>query len=381
MCKDLMSQTTSNDIARPFFQNLNGLRFVGALAVLLFHSFSLEREIWGDFFQSYWFQKVYLVISKGHLGIILFFVLSGFLITYLLLYENAKTGRINLFNYLMRRFLRVWPMYFLVVLFGFFLFPKLPYGIETIHEFWRFALFFSNIDEILLGINDKINFLSATWTVSVEEQFYLTWGILIGLISFRKHRTYLFFFSAIIIGSLIFRAYHLTDHRILYFHTFSVMSDLAFGGIIGLLAFKGKIIPFFERLKKWQIVLFYLVAGIIFLIEGHLFKGFLFTFERFVPGAIFAFIILEQVYAKNSFYKIDKVPYFFSSGELTYGFYIFHCIFIYYWGIFFKNHGYTEHLWQFILFVLTVFVSTYALAWISLHYFERPILALKKYFR
>ena len=180
-----MSKTSTSEIARPFFDNLNGLRFVGALAVLLFHCFSLEREIWGDFFQGYWFQKVYLVVGKGHLGIILFFVLSGFLITYLLLFENAKTGRINLFNYLMRRFLRVWPMYFLVVLFGFFLFPILPYGIETIHEFWRFALFFSNIDEILLGKNDPLNFLSATWTVSVEEQFYLTWGILIGIISFR----------------------------------------------------------------------------------------------------------------------------------------------------------------------------------------------------
>lgn len=376
-----MSKTSSSEIARPFFDNLNGLRFVGALAVLLFHCFSLEREIWGDFFQGYWFQKVYTVVGKGHLGIILFFVLSGFLITYLLLYENAKTGRINLFNYLMRRFLRVWPMYFLVVLFGFFIFPKLPYGIETIHEFWRFALFFSNIDEILLGENDSLNFLSATWTVSVEEQFYLTWGILIGIISFRKHTTYLLFFCTIILVSLIFRAFHLGEDRVLYFHTFSVMSDLAFGGIIGLLAFTGKVKSFFEKLTRVQIVLFYLFAAIIFLIEGHIFRGFLFTFERFVPGAIFAFIILEQVYSKNSFYKIDKVPYFFTSGELTYGFYMFHCFFIYYWSIFFKNHGYTEHVWQFVFYVLLVFTCTYALAWISLHYFERPILALKRYFR
>lgn len=366
---------------RPFFENLTGLRFVGAIAVFIFHCFSLRREIWGDFTQNFWFQKVYFLTSKGHLGIILFFVLSGFLITYLLLWETEKNGKINLWNYLMRRFLRVWPMYFLIVLFGFFVFPYLPYGIETIHEFWRFALFLSNFDEILLGMNDSINFLSATWTVSVEEQFYLVWGILIGLLSFNKKSTYLIFFIAIILSSLIFRYNHLDDDRMLYFHTFSVFSDLAFGGIIGLLAFSGSVKNYFENLTRLQIILYYLGAFLLFLFESHIFHGVMFTFERFVPGIIFSFIILEQIYSKNSIIKVDRIPYFFQSGELTYGFYMFHCIFIYYWSIFFENHGFTEHLWQFIIYMIIVFASTYTAAYFSLHYFERPFLRLKKYFR
>lgn len=376
-----MSKTITTPIERPFFNNLNGLRFVGALTVLIFHCFTLQREIWGNFFNGTIFHFVFSVASKGHLGVNLFFVLSGFLITYLLLHEYARTGKINILNYLLRRFLRIWPLYFLVVLFGFFLFPKLPYGIVTIHEFWRFALFLSNFDEIIHGMNDKINFLSATWSVSIEEQFYLVWGFLLGLIPFKKSFSFPVFFVVIILGSIVFRSFYWFDSRIIYFHTFSVMSDLGIGGFIGFLAFKGKIQSSFERVKKWQWIVFYVISTLLILGSNSIFEGSLIAFERTVIGIIFAIVILEQVYAKNSFYKIDKIPYFFSSGELTYGFYMFHCILIYYWSTFFKTHGFTVHLWQFLVYVVLVFFSTYVVAWISLHYFERPILGLKKYFR
>lgn len=348
---------------------------------MLFHCFTLNREIWGPFYQGFWFQKAGIVLGKGHLGVILFFVLSGFLITYLLLDETVRKGRIHLGHYLMRRLLRVWPLYFVIVLFGFFIFPHLPYGIVTLHEFWRFALFLSNIDELIFGLYDRINFLTATWTVSVEEQFYLTWGLLIGLIAFRRKRTYLYFFCAVILASLAFRYAHLADHRALYYHTFSVMSDLAIGGIIGLWAFNGTAKRLFENLPRWSIVAGYIIGCSALLLEGHLFRGMFFIFERFVPGVVFAFVLLEQVYSNRSFFKIDRVPGFFQSGKLTYGFYMFHCIFIYYWAIFFQNHGFTQHLYQYLLFVLAVFCSTYTMAWVSFYYFEQPFLKLKRLFR
>lgn len=363
------------------FENLTGLRFVGALAVFIFHCFTLHREIWGDFTQGYWYQKINYLSLKGHMGVMLFFVLSGFLITYLLLWENKNKGKINLVNYLLRRFLRVWPLYFLIVLFGFFVFPKLPYGIETVHEFWRYALFLSNIDEIILGAKDSLNFLTATWTVSVEEQFYLTWGVLIGLFRFRKKATFLIFFSAIILLSLIFRYFNLNDDRVLYYHTFSVMSELAFGGIIGYLAFEGSIIGWFKKLKRWQIGLGYVAIILLFTFDTFIFRGPFFTFERFVPGLAFSFIIMEQVFSDNSFIKIDRVPGFYKSGELTYGFYMFHCLYMYYWSIFFQNHGLTDSVWYFVLYVVVNFISTYLTAYISYHYFERPFLNLKRYFR
>lgn len=80
-----MLTNDSLDDKRPYFPNLNGLRFIGAIMVLIFHFFSIHREIWGDWFYEDWFQKFYFLSSPGHVGIILFFVLSGFLITHLLL--------------------------------------------------------------------------------------------------------------------------------------------------------------------------------------------------------------------------------------------------------------------------------------------------------
>ena len=354
---------------------------MGALAVFLFHSFTLHREIWGDFTEQSWFQAIYKVFEKGHLGINLFFVLSGFLITYLLLWEQKKSGKINLANYLMRRTLRVWPLYFLIIIFGFFVFPRLPYGIETIHELWRYALFLANFDELLVGLNDSINFLTAIWTVAVEEQFYIVWGLLIGLFAFRKKSMYIIFFSLIILFSIGFRMMNYNEPRMLYFHTFAVMSDLGIGGLIGLLAFQNKIQRFFENISRLTIIVTYLVGLALILFENLIFHGALVSIARIVPGVFFAFVILEQVYSKKSFLKIDRIPLMKYSGDISYGFYMFHCIAIYYWAMIFSDYHFTEHLYQFIVYLLVVFASTYLAAMLSYRFFELPFLRLKKKFK
>jgi peptidoglycan/LPS O-acetylase OafA/YrhL len=364
-----------------FFPNLNGLRFAGALAVMLFHCFTLHRDIWGDFYNTQWFKAIGLVLNKGHLGVALFFVLSGFLITYLLLNELARNGSINLGHYFMRRILRVWPLYFVVTLFGFYIFPHLPYGVETVHELWRYLIFASNIDEIILGLKDNINFLTATWTISVEEQFYLSWGIFIALLRFRNKNTFLWFFLSVIAGTIVFRLFHLNDERTLYFHTFSVISDLAFGGLIAWLVYYKKLSSFFEELPRWIILMAYLIGGALLLSEGKLLSGPAVSVARLIPETVFAFIILEQVYANHSFYKIDRIPGFFEAGKLTYGFYLFHCIYIWYWAHFFKDHQLTSNFSYYGLYVVLVFVSTYATAWLSFRYFEQPFLRLKRFFR
>lgn len=364
-----------------FFTNLNGLRFLGALLVFVFHVFSLNREIWGVFFNDTTFQFIFKLTNHGHIGVSLFFVLSGFLITYLFLVELKSTGKINLIHFLFRRILRIWPLYFLVSIFGFFLFPQLPYGITTVHEFWRFALFLSNFDEIYVGLNDKINFLTTTWSISVEEQFYYTWVIVMGIIRFKKNRNFAWFFIALIVASIVFRAFHTSNDRVLYYHTLALISDLAIGGLIAIWAFSGKAKAIINRFSRIQLLLVYGFGLAIILLENKLKAPLWIIFQRLFHGLFFAFILLEQVYSVHSFWKADRIIGFEKSGRLTYGFYLYHTIVIYYCAQLFDSSGWTSHIGHFLSYVVVVFGLTYSVSWLSFHYFERPILNLKNKFR
>lgn len=364
-----------------FFPNLNGLRFMGALLVFVFHVFSLNREIWGDFYQATSFQLLYKITNHGHVGVSLFFVLSGFLITYLFLNELKTTGKINLIHFLVRRILRIWPLYFLVSLFGFFVFPELPFGITTIHEFWRYALFLSNFDEIYVGLNDKINFLTTTWSISVEEQFYYFWVLVMGVARFKNNRSFYYFFFGLILVSLIFRSFHINDERELYYHTLALVSDIAIGGLTAVWAFNGSAMKFIRSLSKMQLVFIYCIGLLMILLENKLNSPIWLVVQRCFHGLFFAFVLLEQVYSTNSFWKADKVIGFEKSGRLTYGFYLFHSIIIFYCAQLFQKNNLTTNGLHFISYFVVVFVITYLISWISFMYFERPILNLKNKFR
>ncbi len=377
-----MIEHKTNQLSTPFFENLNGLRFIGALAVFLFHCFTLGREIWGDFFQSPVFKSLTKVFSKGHHGVGLFFVLSGFLITYLLLNEAKKNKTINAFGFFMRRLLRIWPLYFLIVLFGFFLFPVLPFGEQTTNSFLHYGLFLSNFEEIWNGWRDSINFLTVTWSVSIEEQFYMAWVALIAVIpAFRRGKYFNWYFLLLIAVSIAFRAFGSGGERTLYFHTLSVVSDLAIGGYLSYLCFHYAIPEKIKHLARWKIVLIYLLGISTILFSRVLFVDFGIVFERIAIGLFFAFIIFEQVYCANSFFKADKLPGFFKLGEISYGLYMYHCIVIFYVQHLFVHMEWTDSLAGFIGFILMSGIVTYVISSISYRFIEKPILGLKRYFR
>ncbi len=363
------------------FENLNGLRFIGAFMVFLFHAFTINREVWGSFFESTPFIALRKLTSIGHYGVNLFFVLSGFLITYLLLKELTERGKIHVGFFLIRRILRLWPLYFLIVLFGFFIFPYLPFGIQTVHEFWRYGLFLSNFDEIINGSKDSLNFLSATWSVSIEEQFYIGWALVIGFFQWKTIRSFRIFFFLVIGSSFLFRLYYADNSSFIYYHTLSVISDMAIGGLLATWIFEKSSIRIIEELKKWQILLIYLL-GIGFLFTAHkLLPGRLISLERLISGTFFAFVLVEQLKSKHSFFKADRIPYFGRAGKLTYGFYLFHSLLIYYICKTFEWVNWNQQTGYFFLYFIILLLLNSLLSIISYRYLEKPLLNLKHHFR
>ncbi|QEC41955.1 acyltransferase family protein [Pseudobacter ginsenosidimutans] len=102
---------------KTYFKGLNGLRFIAAFLVLMLHA-ELIRVKYGLFNL-----KDYSLFNCGHLAVEFFFVLSGFLITYLLLEEDRDTGTINIKSFYMRRVLRIWPLYYIILIIGLVLIP------------------------------------------------------------------------------------------------------------------------------------------------------------------------------------------------------------------------------------------------------------------
>jgi peptidoglycan/LPS O-acetylase OafA/YrhL len=103
------------------FENLDSLRFFAAIAVVLFHCSN-----WFKLNNSTTSQLIKKIISfnglGGNYGVVFFFILSGFLITYLLFIENEKKG-IHLLKFYLRRFFRIWPLYYFTIFIGFLVFP------------------------------------------------------------------------------------------------------------------------------------------------------------------------------------------------------------------------------------------------------------------
>ena len=363
---------------RIYFENLDGLRFLCFLSVFFFHSFYTDSSELKTS-SVYHFVKVG-IFGNGNIGVNFFFVLSGFLITFLLLEEKKLRGQIKLKNFWLRRILRIWPLFYSCVFFGFVIFPKLKLLLRQIPNKtatpFFYLTFLNNFDFLIKGIPDS-SILGVLWSVAIEEQFYLIWPIIIFI--FPIHKLWIPF-SIIVLVNLVFRAYNDT-FLIHEHHTISCIGDMTIGAIGAWLInisenFKKQI----ETLSKSKIAAIYFIFITLFFFRQEL----LFShygiriFERMIFAFIILLIILEQTFAHNSFFKMSNFKTISKLGGITYGLYCLHFVGILITISITKKLALNTHLWQvFLLDTSIALLLTIIISKISYTYFESPFLKLK----
>lgn len=367
-----MSKTKSSSR----FENLDSIRTIAFFSTFLAHAFyttSLDVKDSATYENLMEFQQIF------NFGVPLFFVLSGFLITFLILKEQHGSKGFSLGNFYMRRILRIWPLYFLILLIGFYGFPLLkdilsqPGYIESASQPMYFS-FLSNFDQLNnIDLPTGVG-LGPTWSVSIEEQFYLVWPIF--LLIFRKKK-FIFSIGLTIAISMVFSIYFELPSK----HTIFCMLYLAIGSLFGYFQYyyKEQIQAKTKLLDKLFPFLILSMLGLILLRlnnDNYLIANFIVLFFSIAM----AMIILQQ--AQASKFQLKKIPFLERTGKYTYGLYLYHVICNFFLHIALDDLLKMDETLMHIILIrpLLSLIISGIISYYSYHYFEFQFLKLKKSF-
>lgn len=367
---------------KAYFNSLDGLRTIACVLVIIAHSFSVYRSV-NITSEDYLSEIIRTILDLGGEGVSIFFVLSGFLITFLLIKEYNINKQINFLHFYIRRTLRIWPLFYAVVIYALFIYPLIASIIGLNHEqngsVLMNLIFLNNFDLLQLVENGQVGFnqqLQITWSVAIEEQFYLIWPVLF-LFIVRTKRFFLIF-SILFISVFIFK--YNSNSNVNYFHSIAAAGDLLIGCLSAfLISFNAKISTFLKTLKNNRRIIIYMI-GLCFLIN----KPFLYDYLpiHYILRLFYAFVILDQAVNSNNLLKLENLKAITTLGKYTYGMYLLHPIPLLFLKHFFDylNIAYKENLIaSSILFILTLFF-TIIFSYFSYHYFESYFLKIKKKF-
>lgn len=355
-------------ISKPiYFSGLNGIRAFAAISVLISHvtlalsNFGLDSNIFGYSNLG----KVNTLDLAGY-GVTIFFVLSGFLITYLLIEEKSRTKTIKVRKFYWRRLLRIWPLYFLYFFLS--ILTVVLYGIKFNSDSTFYYLFFAANIPFILGTT--LPFLSHYWSLAVEEQFYIFWPL-----ASKCSKRYLLVGSIILTLLLIFvkcvahiffpNSFLELVIRVSRFHCILI------GAIAALLYYSKN--KYFINLTTSRLaqILTWVVMVVIAINKFHFIS---FLDNEFV-SIVAVFLIMSQI-GKNPILSLEN-KIFNYLGKISFGIYVYHPLLIF----FLSKVLYTENskslLWTVLVYLASIFF-TVLVANFSYEYFEKFFLIYKR---
>lgn len=366
---------TENNV---YFSGINSLRFLAALAVIITHIELLK----GSFgFKSYW--KNPIIFNLGGIGVYFFFVLSGFLITYLLLVEKEKNGNIAIKQFYFRRILRIWPLYYLILIIGFFILPHFQvFHISYLQDNFNknftenLILYIFILPNLAFSLFTAVPNIGQVWSIGVEEQFYIIWPWIVSK-SKNIMQTLIIIISVLIllkVTVLILGKFYSDSVWYAPLKLFIAMSKfecMAIGGIGAYLLFSK--INFLALLYN-KYILFssvFLIPLLIFITPEFLQDGI-----HIIYSILFLIIILNV--SNNASVKFLENKTLNYLGKISYGVYMYHFMIIPLVLHFLRvnlhssSEGLTNLLIYTIIIGLTIIVSG-----LSYRFIELPFINLK----
>jgi peptidoglycan/LPS O-acetylase OafA/YrhL len=357
------------------FANLDGLRFIAAMLVVINHIEQISDMLGLDSFIGY-----KGVEQIGKFGVMLFFSLSGFLITYLLLKEKETTGTINIKSFYLRRMLRIWPLYIVVILLAFFFFHyfyifDLKNGDKSVffdNLGLKLLFYFFMLPNLVLLVFGAVPFASQAWSIGSEEQFYIIWPLilkrikvtifsLLGVILF--YHLFIYFFQNYV-RSNVYREY-----CVALMHT--VPLDLmALGGIVAVMNYKKERAYQFlyKALGKTWVQILLMLCLLTLLVTGYRFT----YYNYFFYGLFMAALVFTL--SRGRSYAVLESKVFKFGGKISYGIYMWHGPVVTMVLKLLVLAGFYNKLLAYPLII----VLTLLVAWISFKLLETPFLRLKQ---
>jgi len=342
------------------YPSLNGLRAISVLMVML-HHLAVKKDLFIPFADNKCLKPFIDFITDGQLGVNVFFVISGFLITSLLLEEENVTGSIEIGNFYKRRFLRILPAYYFLL--GIYFLMHILHFYNITLASWITSFTFTKY------LNWQLDWGTAHfWSLSVEENFYLFWPfIFIGGQFWRK-------FTAILLIVIVpFVRWYTFEHEVFWIDKHSIFTRIDAIAMGCLFALYKEII--LEKLSKYWYWIFY--SSVLFLFGARYFPDLTKSIHLslvFIPlGTTYGtlanlFIALLMMYSifgpRLIWFKILNFKVLNFIGLLSYSLYLWQQLFI---------SKATNWCFQFPQNILLTFI----MALFSYYMIEKPFLKLK----
>ncbi|MCO6495555.1 MAG: acyltransferase [Bacteroidetes bacterium] len=358
-------------LAKEHYKTLDAIRFIAFFKVFLLHLPD------GTNTPIYNFIKM-----GGGTGVAIFFVLSGFLISDILIKEKAVKGSINPGNFFWRRAFRIWPLYFLGVILAYIGIAVTQYlGISNSEgympkPFYSF-LFLENYHSIFEGTYPRGVPLQVFWSLCIEEHFYLLWLLIFVLIPLKHFVKTMGSLWVVSICCRIIALNLLPQYKINGAEIITSLDYFIAGGLVA--CYKNNLIPqFINRVNYITKLSIFILSG-LFLVFQHLWFDKLGIFGITISAIIYGACIFACVVKGDERLTISDKAMISRMGVISYGLYVFHTPVIMFLYKVFEKIGFDYHTKTgLVVFFIIALSLSILISNLSYKYYESWFLKIRE---